>query len=130
MKEKKVMKFSELETGEKLPEVRYEITDEKIEEYKKIFGDSEGVLPPFLCSLYAVKSLFEKYSIQPGTIHAFQEVELFKEIKFKDRTFRSYGEVKEKYSKRGKNYAIFEIITEDLEGNIVNRIKFGFVIPE
>jgi len=124
------MKFCELEVGERFPAVRYEIPDEKINEYRKIFGETENSLPPFLCCLYAVKPLFEKYSIQPGTIHAFQEVELFKEIKLEERAFRSYGEVKEKYSKRGKNYAVFEITTEDSRGNVVHRIKFGFVIPE
>lgn len=130
MSEKKVMRFSELEVGETFPPVSYEIPDHKIEEYKRIFDDSGGFLPPFLTCLYALRSVLEKYSIQPGTIHAFQEVELIREIKLEERIFRSYGVVKERYTKRGRNYAVFEITTEDSKANLVNRIKFGFVIPE
>ncbi len=130
MKKKKAMKFSELKEGEEFPPVYYEISDEKVKEYKKIFGDSETQIPPFLCFLYSFRCIFEKYSIQPGTIHAFQEVELFKEIKMEERCFKSYGRVKEKYTRRNKNYAVFEITTEDSKGNLVNRIKFGFVLPE
>jgi hypothetical protein len=130
MSEKKMMKFSELKEGEILPPVSYEIPEEKIEEYKRLFGDSSRGLPPFVCCLYAMKCLLEKYSIQPGTIHAFQEVELRKEIPLEERFFKSYGVVKEKFNKRGKNYVLFEITTEDLRGNIVHKIRFGFVVPE
>jgi len=130
MAEKKTMKFSELKEGEILSAVSYEIADEKIEEYKRIFGNSSEGLPPFVSCLYAMKCLLEKYSIQPGTIHAFQEVELKKEIPLGERFFRSYGVVKEKFNKRGKNYAVFEITTEDSRGIIVHKMKLGFVIPE
>lgn len=125
--EKKPLKFSELEVGDTFPPVTYEIPEEKIEEYRRIFGDEEGI-PPFLGCLFAFRPLFERYFIQPGTIHAFQEVILCREIS--ERVFTSYGVLKEKYTRRGKNYLVFEITTEDKNGLPVNRIRFGFVVPE
>jgi 3-hydroxybutyryl-CoA dehydratase len=133
---RKMMRYDKMELGEEFPPMEFSISEDRVRDYQRVFEDKHEWLkegdprvPPFVSSMDVIAPIFMKYAIAPGTIHAKQEIEMIRPVQ-PGKKLTAKSRVADKYIKRERKYVVFETITEDEDGNQINRNRFHFVLPE
>jgi len=106
-----MIEYKELEVGYEFPAVSYELTSAIITKYKDAVEDHSPVtdlVPPLAIAAYTLKAMSQFFQLPPGSIHASQELEFFKEV-----TIGSYiscrAQVVQKISRGGLNMVVIKL---------------------
>ena len=78
-----MVKYKKLEVGYEFPSIGYELTPliiSKYEEAVEAYSPMADIVPPLAIAAYTMKAISQSFTLQPGVVHASQELEFFKPV--------------------------------------------------
>ncbi len=133
-------RFEDIHVGKAFVPETVALTRETIEHYKSVVGDQSTlydtgspfgypVAPPTFGAIYLFRSFHSTFPPPPGRLHASLEFEFFSPWR-EGAVITIRGHVVDKYIKRGKKYALFELTFTDEQGTDIARARVEEVTPE
>jgi len=122
--------YDELTAGYEFPPVRYSLTSEIVEAYVQAVGaDERAHVPPLAVAARAIATLGELIELQPGTIHAAQEFELYRLVPV-GAAVTCVATVARKLSRGPMRMLTLEMNVSDESGAPVQKGRSTIVLPE
>lgn len=132
------LSYDAVEVGQKFGPWEYPLA-ERIERYLEATENAHPwhrqrspwgppVAPPSILGVAAMRFMDTLGPVPPGTLHAKQEIETEKALRL-DRRPIAYGELTDKFEKRGRKYFTFEARFRDETGIILGHSRVTMAFP-
>ena len=124
--------MASFESGFEFPKVSYQLSQPIVEEYRKAVGAeifAGDFVPPLAVAAFAMKMMTESTFFIPGSVHASQEFEFFKQVPI-GSTVSCNARIMQNIKRTGLNMVVVEINTFDSENNKVLTGKATIIVPE
>lgn len=131
------MEYASLEPGQTISDTEFEMDASSVSAYVDAVGDESGIfdpddprspVPPMAIAAQSLRSVLDELAIQPGTLHAGQEIEFIDAVEVGEKL--SCRATVGQNSVRGEwRFLIIDLSANDGSGHAVMSGKSTLMVP-